>query len=747
MTSLLDSDSENLREESLASALSERYLAYALSIITARSLPDVRDGLKPVQRRILYGMRALKLTPDSGYKKSARIVGDVMGKFHPHGDKAIYDALARLAQDFSVRYPLVDGQGNFGNLDGDNPAAMRYTEARLDTLAELLLDGLDEDAVDFRTTYDGEQEEPEILPAGFPQLLCNGASGIAVGMATNIPPHNLAEVCNAAVYLIRHPNASLAKLMEFVPGPDFPTGGVICESIGTRAKIYEGGRGSLTVRANWSVERLKGGGWQVVVTGLPYPLKKSRLIEKIATLQDDRKLPFLNEVRDESDQDIRLVLVPKSRQIDPEIFMEGLFQRTDLQMRFGVNINVLTERGRRPQTLGLHGLLRAWLDHRLEVLLRRSRFRLRQIAERLNILAGLRICYQNLEEIIRIIRESDAPKPVLIDRFALNEPQAEAILQMRLRSLSRLRETEIEDEFASLNDEQADLQDLVASSERQWKTVSEQIQQLKRVHGAHPGFGPRRTQISDSVVGEKSEAAIEAALMPSEPLTVVISRQDWVRGLKGHDIDSSRLAFRQDDAPRFQFPIQSQQAILLFCADGRFFTLTADKLPGGKGHGEPLNLLLKQDSDVDLVAALPFEAKDKLLLASSVGRGMVVAATEVTAQTRNGKRVLNLADREQAVHCSVVAGTWLACLNQQNKLLIFPLEEVSEMSRGRGMILQACKGTRFRDAQTFNEDQGPVWVSPEGRRKQLPEWREWTGNRARAGKPLPKGIPKDRGFS
>ena len=737
-------DIGDLRVETIGDALSDRYLAYALSIITARSLPDARDGLKPVQRRILFGMQALRLGHASSYKKCARIVGDVMGKFHPHGDKAIYDALARLAQDFSVRYPLVDGQGNFGNLDGDNPAAMRYTEARLTDLAELLLEGLGEEAVAFRTTYDGEQAEPEVLPAGFPQLLCNGATGIAVGMATNIPPHNLEEICQAAIYLIRHPQASIQKLMEFVPAPDFPTGGVVCESPDTLAQIYTSGRGSITVRANWHVEKLKGGQWQAIVTGLPYPLKKSRLLEKMAQLQDDKKLPFLADARDESDAEIRLVLIPKSRSMEPEVFMEGLFQKTDLQLRFGVNMNVLIDQGRRPQLMGLRELIQEWLDHRLVVLLHRTRFRLDQIAERLNILEGLRICYAHLDAIIRLIRESDQPKADLMAEYGLNDLQAEAILQMRLRSLSKLREVAIEEEFAALSAEQLDLQELYSEPERQWKTITAEIQEVKKRYSAKHPLGGRRTEVAGAIVA--GEVDIEAALMPSEPVTVIISEQGWIRALKGHDLDRSKVNYRQDDAERFFIEVQSQQSLLLFADNGRFYTVGVDKLPGGKGYGEPLHLLLKLDSALELVQALPYVAEQKLLLASSSGRGLVVPASEVIALTKNGKRILYLNDKEVARHCSVVRGDWIACLNKQHKLLLFTLNQVVELNKGRGVVLMQCKGTEFLDAQTFTEEDGPLWVSKEGRRRQLADWQEWNGQRARTGKLVPKGMPKGRGF-
>ncbi len=737
-------DIGDLRVETIGDALSDRYLAYALSIITARSLPDARDGLKPVQRRILFGMQALRLGHASGYKKCARIVGDVMGKFHPHGDKAIYDALARLAQDFSVRYPLVDGQGNFGNLDGDNPAAMRYTEARLTDLAELLLEGLGEEAVAFRTTYDGEQAEPEVLPAGFPQLLCNGATGIAVGMATNIPPHNLEEICQAAIYLIKHPQASIQKLMEFVPAPDFPTGGVVCESAETLAQIYTSGRGSITVRANWHVEKLKGGQWQAIVTGLPYPLKKSRLLEKMAQLQDDKKLPFLADARDESDAEIRLVLIPKSRGMQPEVFMEGLFQKTDLQLRFGVNMNVLIDQGRRPQLMGLRGLIQEWLDHRLVVLLHRTRFRLDQIAERLNILEGLRICYAHLDAIIRLIRESDQPKTDLMAEYGLNDLQAEAILQMRLRSLSKLREVAIEEEYAALVLEQTDLRGLYEEPDRQWKTITAEIQEVKKRYSAKHPLGGRRTEVAGAIVA--GEVDIEAALMPSEPVTVIVSEQGWIRALKGHDLDRSKVNYRQDDAERFFIEVQSQQSLLLFADNGRFYTLGVDKIPGGKGYGEPLHLLLKLDSALELVQALPYVAEQKLLLASSSGRGLIVPAKEVIAQTKNGKRVLYLNDKETARHCSIVRGDWIACLNKQQKLLLFTLDQVAELNKGRGVVLIQCKGTEFLDAQTFAEEDGPLWVSKEGRRRQLADWQEWSGQRARAGKLVPKGMPKGNGF-
>ena len=732
----------DLRQENLGDSLSERYLAYALSIITARSLPDARDGLKPVQRRILFGMQALKLDYTSGYKKCARIVGDVMGKFHPHGDKAIYDSLARLAQDFSVRYPLVDGQGNFGNIDGDNPAAMRYTEARLTALAALLLEGLGEDAVVLRTTYDGEQEEPEVLPAGFPQLLCNGATGIAVGMATNIPPHNLQEVCDAAIYLVRHPQASIEKLMEFVPAPDFPTGGVVCENSETLAHIYSTGKGSITVRANWHVENLKGGQWQVVVTGLPYPLKKSRLLERMAILQDEKKLPFLASARDESDENIRLVLMPRSRAMEPDIFMEGLFQKTDLQLKFGVNMNVLIEQGRRPKLTNLRELIQEWLDHRLLVLQRRTAYRLRQIAERLNILAGLRICYQNLEAIIRLIRESEQPKTALMAEYPLNEAQAEAILQMRLRSLSRLREAAIEEEYQSLLAEQTELMQLADDPAKQWKAIIREIQLVKKQF-ASSREAERRTVVAQAVRGTID---VEEALIPSEPVTVVLSQQGWIRCLKGHDWSHNKITYRQDDQQAFIIPAQSQQTLVLCAANGRFYSIAIDKLPGGKGNGEPVHLLLKQDSALEIIAAFPHQAEQKLLMVSDAGRGLIVPAAEVVAQTRNGKGVLNLSVKEKTVVCHIMNGPWVACLNKENKLLIIPTEQIPVMNKGRGVVLQQCKNSKFVDAISFDEEQGLAWISREGRRRQLPNWQDFCGQRARTGKPLPKGIAKSRRF-
>ena len=631
-----DNDDDNpagrdpIRPVGFETALSERYLAYALSTIMARSLPDVRDGLKPVHRRLLYAMRELGLNPRAGFKKCARVVGDVMGKFHPHGDAAIYDAMVRLAQEFAVRYPLVEGQGNFGNIDGDNAAAMRYTEARLTAVAEALLEGIGEDAVDFRDTYDGEGAEPVVLPAAFPNLLANGAQGIAVGMATNIPPHNADELCAALLLLIKNPEAALGQVMKRLPGPDFPTGGVLVEDTDKIRQAYATGRGSLRLRARWEKEDLGRGTWQAVVTEVPYQVQKSRLVEKIAELLEARKLPLLADVRDESAEDVRLVLVPKNRTIPPEALMESLFQQTELETRFGLNMNVL-DGGTVPRLMGVIEVLKAFLDHRQEVLERRTRYRLGQIAHRLEVLAGYLIVYANLDEVIALIRASDEPKPALMDRWALTEVQADAILNMRLRALAKLEEIEIRKEYDALAEEQAELEALLGSEELQWEKIAEQIGDIRQKFGGKTELGKRRTTIADAP--EEVDLSVEA-LVEREPITVVVSEQGWVRALKGHLAPDADVKYKDGDGERFRLPCQTTDRILLFTASGRVHTLTGDKLPGGRGQGEPLRLLVGLAAD-DTPVALLVAAKDmQLVLASSDGRGF-----RIDAEAGIGQRV------------------------------------------------------------------------------------------------------------
>ena len=727
----------NLRE-----ALEERYLAYALSTIMHRALPDVRDGLKPVHRRVLYAMRQLKLEPGQGFKKSARVVGDVIGRYHPHGDQSVYDALVRLAQDFSVRYPLVDGQGNFGNVDGDNAAAMRYTEARLTPVAALLLDGLDEDTVDFRETYDGEDKEPIVLPGAFPQLLANGASGIAVGMATSIPPHNAAELCDAALHLIKHPNARTEKLVEFVKGPDFPTGGIIVEPRAAIIDAYETGRGGFRVRAKWEQEELPRGMWQIVVTEIPYQVQKSKLVEKLAELLQARKLPLLEDVRDESAEEIRLVLVPKSKTVEPEHLMESLFRATDLESRFPLNLNVLSA-GQVPGVMSLRGVLRAWLEHRKEVLVRRSRFRLDKIEKRLEVLEGYLKAYLNLDEVIRIIREEDEPKPALMKRFKLTDNQAEAILNMRLRSLRKLEEMEIRGEHKTLTAEQKELKSLVRSDDKQWARVADEIKEVKTTFGPKTKLGARRTNFSDAPAVEyvPMEAMIE-----KEPVTVVCSKKGWIRTMKGHVGPDTEIKFKEGDGPRFTLHAETTDKILLFATDGRFYTLDVTKLPGGRGHGEPVRLMIDLDESREIVELFVHQPGRKLLVASHEGNGFVVPEDEVVAMRRAGKQVLNVTGTDEAVACAVVQGDHVAVLGENRKLVIFPLKEVNEMTRGKGVRLQRYKDGGLGDIKTFTLKQGLIAYDRSDRARTFDGLKEWLGQRAQAGRLPPKGFPVGHKF-
>lgn len=727
----------NLRE-----ALEERYLAYALSTIMHRALPDVRDGLKPVHRRVLFAMRQLRLEPGQGFKKSARVVGDVIGRYHPHGDQSVYDALVRLAQDFSVRYPLVDGQGNFGNVDGDNAAAMRYTEARLTEVAALLLDGLDEDTVDFRETYDGEDEEPVVLPGAFPQLLANGAAGIAVGMATSIPPHNAAELCDAALHLIKHPNARTEKLVDFVKGPDFPTGGIIIEPRASIVEAYETGRGGFRVRARWEMEELPRGLWQIVVTEIPYQVQKSKLIEKIAELLQAKKLPLLEDVRDESAEEIRLVLVPKTKTVEPEHLMESLFRMTELESRFPLNLNVLSA-GQVPGVMSLREALLAWLEHRKNVLVRRSNFRLDKIAKRLEVLEGYLKAYLNLDEVIRIIREEDEPKPALIKRFKLTDNQAEAILNMRLRSLRKLEEMEIRGEHKELSAEQKELKALVKSEGKQWERVSDEIRQVKATFGPKTKLGARRTTFSDAPA---IDFVPVEAMIEKEPITVICSRKGWIRSVKGHLAADADVKFKEGDGPRFTLHAETTDKILLFATDGRFYTLDAAKLPGGRGHGEPVRLMIDLDESRDIVELFVHQPGRKLLVASHEGNGFIVPEDEVVAMRRAGKQVLNVSGTDEAVACAVVQGDHVAVIGDNRKLLIFPLSEVNEMTRGKGVRLQRYKDGGLGDVKTFTLKQGLVAYDRSDRARTFDGLKDWLGQRAQAGRLPPKGFPVGHKF-
>ncbi len=743
-------DDGDIESVDLRSALEERYLAYALSTIMGRALPDVRDGLKPVHRRILHAMRILKLDPNTGFKKCARIVGDVIGKFHPHGDQAVYDALVRLAQDFAQRYPLIDGQGNFGNIDGDNAAAYRYTEARMTEVATLLLEGIDEDAVDFRLTYNEEDKEPIVLPGAFPNLLANGSSGIAVGMATNVPPHNAAELCDAAIHLIKFPNAGIDKLVSFVKGPDFPTGGTLVDDEATITEAYKTGKGSFRIRSKWEKEDTGRGGYQIVVTEIPYQVQKSRLIEKVAELLFNRKLPLLGDIRDESAEDVRIVLEPKSRTVDPAILMESLFKLTEFETRISLNMNVLSG-GKVPKVMSLREILREWLEHRRDVLVRRSKFRLAQIDRRLEILGGLLIAYLNIDEVIRIIRHEDEPKKKLIARFELTDLQAESILNMRLRSLAKLEEIEIRNEHDKLSEEKAQIEELLGSEDQQWAVLKHDIGEVKKTFGPDTELGRRRTGFAEAV--EIDLEAVQQAMIEKEPITVVLSAKGWIRAMKGHVADVTTLAFKEGDKLLTAFHAETTDKVVLFNTGGKFFTLGADKLPGGRGHGEPVRVMLDMDNETDVIAAFKHDPKRKLLVASKIGNGFVVPEADVIANTRKGKQVLNARAPDEALICVPADGDHLAVVGDNRKLILFPLDQVPEITRGKGVRLQKYKDASvengIRDVRVFNEADGLTWEDSAGRThtRTMDELSEYKAERAQAGRVAPKGFPKNGKFS
>jgi len=735
----------DIQQVPLREALEERYLAYALSTIMHRALPDARDGLKPVHRRILYGMRLLRLDPGSAFKKSAKIVGDVMGNFHPHGDQAIYDALVRLAQDFSSRYPLVDGQGNFGNVDGDNAAAYRYTEARLTEAARLLLDGIDEDAVDFRANYDGVSQEPVVLPAAFPNLLANGSQGIAVGMATSIPPHNVAELCDAALHLIDTPNARTRTLLKFVPGPDFPTGGVVVDTAEAIAEAYATGRGSFRLRARWETEDTGRGTYQIVVTEIPWQVQKMRLVERIAELINEKKLPLVADMRDESAEDVRLVFEPRSRGVDPALLMESLFKLTELESRVQLNMNVLV-RGRIPKVVGLAEALSEWLAHRRDVLLRRSRYRLGQIEHRLEVLGGYLVAYLNIDKVIKIIRREDEPKPVLMQAFKLSDVQADAILNMRLRNLRRLEEIEIRQEEKELRAEKKSIEELLRSEKSQWKTTASQIREVRDRFGAKSPFGKRRTGFAEAPAHD--EAAIEEALVEREPVTVVVSEKGWIRALRGQVADLSGLAFKADDGLKLAFFAETTSKLLIFATNGRCYTVEAAKLPGGRGHGEPIRLFIEIEQEADVISVFRYEGGRKLIVASKQSRGFIVAEDECLANTRKGKQVLNVAPPDTARAIAPAEGELVAAIGENRKMLVFPIDQVPEMTRGRGVRLQRHKDGGLSDIKTFEAEKGLTWTDSAGRvfTLSLKELADWRGNRADAGRLAPKGFPKTNKF-
>ncbi|MCJ8147987.1 DNA topoisomerase IV subunit A [Shinella sp. H4-D48] len=741
-----DGGDDHIQPIDLKAALEERYLAYALSTITQRALPDVRDGLKPVHRRIIHAMSEMGLRSNSSFKKCARIVGDVIGKFHPHGDQSVYDALVRLAQDFSQRYPIVDGQGNFGNIDGDNAAAYRYTEARMTEVATLLLEGIDQDAVDFRKTYNEEDDEPVVLPGAFPNLLANGSSGIAVGMATSIPSHNVHELCDAALHLIRNRDADVEKLVEFVQGPDLPTGGIIIDSRESIIEAYKTGRGGFRVRSKWETEDLGRGGYQIVVTEIPYQVQKSRLIEKIAELLIARKLPLLEDIRDESAEDVRIVLVPKSRTVDPTILMESLFKLSELENRIPLNMNVLSM-GRVPKVMGLKDVLVEWLDHRRDVLQRRSRHRLAAIDRRLEILGGYLIAYLNLDEVIRIIREEDEPKVSLMETFSLTDVQAEAILNMRLRSLRKLEEFEIRTEFDNLSKEKAEIEALLASDEKQWQTVAWEIGEVRKKFAKATELGRRRTQFASAPAADIE--AIQQAMIEKEPVTVVISEKGWVRALKGHIADTSGLQFKEGDALKVAFPAQTTDKVLIVTTGGKVFTLGADKLPGGRGHGEPLRIMVDMENDQDVLTAFVHDPARKVIVASQAGNGFVVSETEMVANTRKGKQVMNVGMPDEAKLVVPVRGDHVAVVGENRKMLVFPLSQLPEMSRGKGVRLQRYKDGGVSDIRCFALEEGLSWDDSAGRNfvRNKDELAEWLADRATAGRTVPKGFPRSGKFS
>jgi len=743
-------DGDRILDEPLTEALSRRYLAYALSTIGSRALPDVRDGLKPVHRRVLYAMSNMRLNPDAAARKCAKVVGEVMGNFHPHGDQSIYDALVRLAQDFAQRIPLVEGQGNFGNIDGDNAAAMRYTECKMTEAATLLLDGIDEDAVDFRPTYDGQDEEPVVLPSGFPNLLANGSSGIAVGMATSIPPHNAAELIDACQLLLSNPDATTEELLEKVPGPDFPTGGVIVEPRASLLETYETGRGGVRIRAKWEKEDTGRGTYQIVVTEIPYQVKKSDLVEQLADLIDSKKAALLGDVRDESAEDIRLVLEPKSKNVEPEVLMESLFKLSALESRFPVNINVLDARGT-PGVMGVKQALLAFLAHRREVLTRRARHRLAKIEARLHILDGLLIAYLNLDEVIRIVRYEDKPKEKLIEAFKLSDIQADAILNTRLRQLAKLEEMEIRREHAELVEERDGILAMLASDEKQWKLVGVGLAEVRAtlLKIQHPLDKTRPTGVAgrsifaDAPVVD-ADAAIEAMIV-REPITIILSERGWIRAAKGKIDDPSELKFKEGDKLGFLVPAETTDKLLIFSSDGRFFTIGCDKLPSARGHGEPVRMMIELDDKVKIVDVFPFKAGRKRILASKLGYGFLMPEEEALANRKAGKQVLTV-DAAGAAFCLEAVGDQFAVIGDNGKILVFPIEELPEMPRGKGVKLQAYREGGLRDGLSFNAETGAYWIDTAGRRRDWPEWKEWVGRRAGAGKLAPRGFATNKRF-
>ncbi len=728
----------NIIDENIDDALGSRYLAYAMTTITMRALPDVRDGLKPVHRRILYAMRQLKLNPENAPKKCARIVGDVMGQYHPHGDASIYDALVKLSQTFSSRYPLINGQGNFGNIDGDGAAAMRYTEARMTEAGKALLEGLEEDAVDFRDTYNEEDEEPVVLPAGFPNLLANGSIGIAVGMATSIPPHNAAEICGAALHLIKAPKARIETLLDYVKGPDFPTGGIIVEPRENIVEAYATGRGGFKVRSRWEIEELGRGQWQIVVTEIPYQVQKSRLIEKLAELIDLKKNPWLADVRDESAEDIRVVLEPKNKNIDPEMLMESLFKSSQLENRFSLNMNVLDATGT-PRVMGLREVIQAFLDHRRDVLGRRSRQRLGKIENRMELLEGFKIAYLNLDEVIRIVRYEDKPKEALIAAFKLTERQADAILNMRLRALNKLQEIEIQAEYDKLAAEKKQIEELLASEPLQWARIAELVREIRDIYGPKTELGKRRTTFADE---PDVELDMSTAFITKEPVTIVLSKMGWIRALKGKIEDLSSIKFKDGDGPCFAVPAYTTDSIIMFASNGKFYTLGADKLPGGRGNGEPIRLMVDLEDDHMPIGLFVHDPERELIVASTAGYGFRVKEDGIMASKRGGKQVLNVKGGVEALRCIAISGEKLATIGENRKILIYDVEELPVLGRGKGVKLQNYKDGGLKDIATFKAEDGLQFIDASGRRNSVTDWEIHQGKRAQAGRMAPRGFSR-----
>ena len=729
---------DQYKDIEIVDALEERYLAYALTTIMDRALPDVKDGLKPVHRRLLFAMRQLNLSPNSSFKKSARIVGEVMGRFHPHGDQAIYDTLVRLAQDFSVRWPLINGQGNFGNIDGDNAAAMRYTESKLTTISELLLSGIDEECVDFRLTYDEVDKEPIVLPANFPNLLANGSSGIAVGMATSIPPHNVEEICNASLHLIKHRNMHFDKLIDFIPGPDFPTGGEIFESKDSILNIYKTGKGNIRIRAKWEIEKEKRGVWKIVVNEIPYQVNKGKLIEKIAQLIIDKKIPILDDIRDESDESIRLILVPRNRDVDPEQLMEALFSLSDLETRFSVNLNAINNNI--PKVHNLRDLLLAWIDHRRDVLIRRSTFKLNQIKTRMEILSGYLIVYVNLDEVIKIIREEDEPKIKLKKKFDLNENQANSILNMRLRSLRKLEELKIKEEYDSLKIEKSILGKLIKSEDIQWKEVSKEIKEIKKDFSKKTDLGKRRTKINYNA--EILDIDLNFS-EPAEPITVVLSKEGWIKTLKGLDHDVAEIKFKDGDDLLFIHETMSDEKLLIFSSNGKFYTIDASQLPSGRGYGDPLKLLIDLQDDDKIISLYSFSQAGELVIASKFGYGFIVSFEDLISNRKAGKQILNLSSDDEAISSDYLKGTNIAVIGENKKMLLFNQEELPRMSKGKGVRLQKYKEGNLKSIISFNYSEGLNIVDNNGRNRNFDDIENWLGKRGQAGKKVPKGFPRN----